>query len=118
MKRTSRDAPARQCLRPRSETDITPVFGTGIRGSNPLEGIGTGRRVGRRIPGSNPGGGTKLDFVIFCGGKQRFARRAVRGNPISPYEAARCAAELVGKKSESLILVRLFDEIRTYFERN
>ncbi|NCP17503.1 hypothetical protein GW853_03070 [Candidatus Kuenenbacteria bacterium] len=48
----------------------------------------------------------------------RLATREARGNPILPYEAARCAAELVGKKSESLILVRLFDEIRTYFERN
>jgi len=32
--------------------------------------------------------------------------------------AAQRAAELVGKISESLILVRLFDEIRTFFERN
>ena len=28
--------------------------------------------------GSTPNGRTKLDFVIFCGGKQRFARRASR----------------------------------------
>ena len=32
--------------------------------------------------------------------------------------AAQRAAELVGKIPESLILVRLFDEIRTFFERN
>ena len=32
--------------------------------------------------------------------------------------AARNAAESIGKIPESLIVVRLFDEIRTYFERN
>jgi hypothetical protein len=46
------------------------------------------------------------------------ASRAVRGEPVFPYAAAHRAAGLVGKKSESLILVRLFDEIRTFFERN
>jgi len=46
------------------------------------------------------------------------AAREARGNPILPYEAAQRAAELVGKIPESLILVRLFDEIRTFFERN
>ncbi|PIP33934.1 hypothetical protein COX22_01675, partial [Candidatus Falkowbacteria bacterium CG23_combo_of_CG06-09_8_20_14_all_49_15] len=39
------------------------------------------------------------------GSNLRLAAREARGNPILPYEAARCAAELVGKKSESLILV-------------
>ena len=39
------------------------------------------------------------------------AAREARGNPILPYEAAQRAAELVGEKSESLILVHLFDEI-------
>jgi hypothetical protein len=46
------------------------------------------------------------------------AAREARGNPILPYEAALRAAELVGKKSESQLLVGLFDQIRTYFERN
>jgi hypothetical protein len=48
----------------------------------------------------------------------RLASRAVRGEPVFPYLSALRAAELIGKKSESLILVRLFDEIRTFFERN
>src|SRR3989339_1391692 len=39
------------------------------------------------------------------GSNLRLASRAVRGEPVFPYEAARCAAELVGEKSESLILV-------------
>ncbi|KKS33493.1 MAG: hypothetical protein UU96_C0022G0001, partial [Parcubacteria group bacterium GW2011_GWC2_42_13] len=39
------------------------------------------------------------------GSNLRLAAREARGNPILPYEAARCAAELVGEKSESLILV-------------
>ena len=40
------------------------------------------------------------------GSNLRLAAREARGNPILPYEAALRAAELVGKKSESLILVR------------
>ncbi|MBI2623590.1 MAG: hypothetical protein HYW65_03380 [Candidatus Liptonbacteria bacterium] len=48
----------------------------------------------------------------------RLASRAVRGEPVFPYSAARSAANLVGQIPESQILVRLFDEIRTYFERN
>jgi len=48
----------------------------------------------------------------------RLASRAVRGEPASPFSAALRAAESVGKIPESLIVVRLFDEIRTYFERN
>ena len=39
------------------------------------------------------------------GSNLRLAAREARGNPILPYEAAQRAAELVGKKSESLILV-------------
>jgi len=39
------------------------------------------------------------------GSNLRLAAREARGNPISPYEAAQRAAELVGGKSESLILV-------------
>jgi hypothetical protein len=48
----------------------------------------------------------------------RLASRAVRGEPVFPYSAARSAANLVGQKSESLILVELYDKVRTYFERN
>jgi len=48
----------------------------------------------------------------------RLASRAVRGEPVFPFSAVLRAAESVGKIPESLILVRLFDEIRTYFERN
>jgi len=48
----------------------------------------------------------------------RLASRAVRGEPAFPFSAALRAAESVGKIPESLIVVRLFDEIRTYFERN
>jgi hypothetical protein len=46
------------------------------------------------------------------------ASRAVRGEPVFPYLSALRAAESVGKIPEGLILVRLFDEIRTFFERN
>ena|SRR3990167_3732782 len=35
----------------------------------------------------------------------RLAAREARGNPVLPYFAAQRAAELIGKKSESLILV-------------
>jgi len=48
----------------------------------------------------------------------RLTSRAVRGEPVFPYLSALRAAESVGQKSESLILVRLFDKTRTYFERN
>jgi len=48
----------------------------------------------------------------------RLASRAVRGEPVFPYSAARSAANLVGQIPESQILVRLFDQIRTYFEQN
>jgi hypothetical protein len=44
--------------------------------------------------------------------------RALRGNPLSPYFAALRAAESVGEKSESSILVRLYNQVRTHFERN
>jgi hypothetical protein len=46
------------------------------------------------------------------------ASRAVRGEPVFPYLSALRAAESIGKIPESLIVVRLFDEIRTFFERN
>jgi len=46
------------------------------------------------------------------------ASRAVRGEPVFPFSAALRAVESVGKKSESLIMVQLFDEIRTFFEQN
>ncbi|MBI4087304.1 MAG: hypothetical protein HY434_00545 [Candidatus Liptonbacteria bacterium] len=48
----------------------------------------------------------------------RLASRAVRGEPVFPYLSALRAAKSIGKISESLILVRLFDEIRTFFEQN
>ena len=47
----------------------------------------------------------KVAAKEIFGSNLRLAAREARGNPILPYEAARCAAELVGKKSESLILV-------------
>ena len=46
------------------------------------------------------------------------ASRAVRGEPVFPYKAARSAAATVGQKDESLILEHLYNQIRTYFERN
>ena len=48
----------------------------------------------------------------------RLASRALRGEPVFPFSAALRAAESVGKIPESLIVVRLFDEIRTFFEQN
>jgi hypothetical protein len=45
----------------------------------------------------------------------RLAAREARGNPLPPYFAAQRAAESVGKKSESFILVELYDFARTYF---
>jgi hypothetical protein len=46
------------------------------------------------------------------------AAREARGNPVLPFSAALRAAELVGKKSESLILVELYNSARTFFEQN
>jgi hypothetical protein len=48
----------------------------------------------------------------------RLASRAVRGEPVFPYLSALRAAKSIGKISESLILVELYDKVRTYFERN
>ena len=48
----------------------------------------------------------------------RLASCAVRGEPVFPFSAALRVAESVGKIPENLIVVRLFDEIRTFFERN
>jgi len=67
-----------------------------------------------------------MNFVKFnpvfqqAGKKKRrgFACRAQRGEPVFPYLSALRAAESIGKIPESLIVVRLFDEIRTFFERN
>ena len=47
----------------------------------------------------------KVAAKEIFGSNLRLAAREARGNTILPYEAARCAAELVGEKSESLILV-------------
>jgi hypothetical protein len=52
------------------------------------------------------------DFEPALGEPRRARRASV------PFSAALRAAESVGKIPESLILVRLFDEIRTFFERN
>jgi hypothetical protein len=48
----------------------------------------------------------------------RLASRALRGEPVFSYAAAQRAAALVGQKDESQILVQLYNQIRTYFERN
>jgi len=48
----------------------------------------------------------------------RLASRAARGEPVFPYISALRAANLVGQIPESQILVRLFYQIRTFFERN
>ena len=48
----------------------------------------------------------------------RLASRAVRGEPVNPYLSALRAAESVGQKSESLIMVELYNSARTFFERN
>ena len=47
----------------------------------------------------------KVATKEIFGSNLRLAAREARGNPILPYEAAQRTAELVGKKSESLILV-------------
>ena len=59
-----------------------------------------------------------LDFVIFCGRKQRFASHAVRDEPVFPFSAALRAAESIGKIPESLILVCLYSLARTHFIKN
>jgi len=46
------------------------------------------------------------------------ASRAVRGEPEKQWAALRAANKKAGQFSESQIMVRLFDEIRTFFERN
>jgi hypothetical protein len=48
----------------------------------------------------------------------RLASRSVRGEPVFPYLSALRAAESVGQKSESLILVELYNSARTFFEGN
>ncbi|MDD3729284.1 MAG: recombinase family protein [Candidatus Pacebacteria bacterium] len=47
----------------------------------------------------------KVAAKEIFGSNLRLASRAVRGEPVFPYSAARSAANLVGQKSESLILV-------------
>ena len=59
-------------------------------------------------------GGALRRLIRQNGVSARFAR----GEPVFPFSAALRAAESIGKIPESLIVVRLFDEIRTYFERN
>ena len=60
----------------------------------------------------------KVAAKEIFGSNLRLASRAVRGEPVFPFSAALRAVESVGKKSESLIMVQLFDEIRTFFEQN
>jgi len=48
----------------------------------------------------------------------RLASRVVRGEPVFPYLSALRAAESVGQKSESLILVELYNSARTFFDKN
>jgi DNA invertase Pin-like site-specific DNA recombinase len=60
----------------------------------------------------------KVAAKEIFGSNLRLASRAVRGEPVFPYTAAHRAASLVGKKSESQILVHLLNQIRTYFENN
>ena len=52
------------------------------------------------------------------GSNLHLASRAVRGEPVFSYLSALRAAESVGQKSESLILVELYNSARTFFERN
>ena len=49
---------------------------------------------------------------------RRISQSEIRNLAAAEKSDALRAAESVGKISESLILVRLFDKIRTYFERN
>jgi len=49
---------------------------------------------------------------------RRISQSEIRNSAAAEKSDALRAAESVGKISESLILVRLFDEIRTFFERN
>ena len=60
----------------------------------------------------------KVAAKEIFGSNLRLASRALRGEPVFPFSAALRAAESIGKIPESLILVGLFDEIRTFFERN
>jgi hypothetical protein len=48
----------------------------------------------------------------------RLASRALRGDPVFPHLSALRAAESVGKKPESQILVELYNSARTHLERN
>jgi len=49
---------------------------------------------------------------------RRISQSEIRNSAAAEKSDALRAAESVGKISESLILVRLFDEIRIFFERN
>ena len=60
----------------------------------------------------------KVAAKEIFGSNLRLASRAVRGEPVFPYLSALRAAESVGQKSESLILVELYNSARTFFERN
>jgi hypothetical protein len=46
------------------------------------------------------------------------ASRAARGEPQNQWAALCAAREMVSKKSESLVLVYLYNSARTYFIKN
>ena len=58
----------------------------------------------------------KVAAKEIFGSNLRLASRAVRGEPVFPFSAALRAAESVGKIPESLIVVCLLYQARTYFQ--
>jgi hypothetical protein len=60
----------------------------------------------------------KVAAKEIFGSNLRLASRALRGEPVFPFAAARCAAGLVGKMPESQILVYLYNHARTHFSKN
>jgi len=48
----------------------------------------------------------------------RLASRALRGEPQNQWAALRAAREMASKKSESRVLVYLYNSARTYFIKN
>ena len=60
----------------------------------------------------------KVAVKEIFGSNLRLASRALAGEPQNQWAALCAAHEMVSKKPRSMVLVRLFDEIRTFFERN
>ena len=56
----------------------------------------------------------KVAAKEIFGSNLRLASRAVRGEPVSPYLSALRAAESVGQKSESLIVVELYNSANIF----